>query len=97
MSHPGGNITINLNRAITDTPFLALFGLADVNTLSEEVQQQFFGFPEYQYGRTGGTIANVFTDIVFTIPTVVVQSVSAVGPGAHAATRTRRGAARFAR
>ena len=96
-SYPGGNITIDLNQATTDTPFLALFGLADVNTLSEEVQQQFFGFPEYQLGKFSGTFANAITDFLFTVPTVVVQSSGVVGPGTFPATRTRRGAARFAR
>ena len=105
-AHPGGNITINLAKATTETNHLALTGLVGANTLSEEVLQQFFGFPELPLGKMGGYAANMITDIAFTVPTVGLQSLGVskaanlrvMGPvGIVMPSFTRRGAARFAR
>ena len=106
VAHPGGNITINLARATTETSLLALTGLGGANTLSEEVLQQFLGFPEYQLGEYSGRAANLLTDFAITVPSVGLQSLG-VGNAVNLRTIgthglfmpsiTRLGAARFAR
>ena len=106
VAYPGGNITIELARATTETSLLALIGLGGANTLSEEVLQQFLGFPEYQLGGYSGRAANLFTDIAITVPSVGLQSLG-VGNAVNLRTIgthglfmpsiTRLGAARFAR
>lgn len=108
MAHPSGNITINLAKAITETNLLALTGLTGANTLSEEVLQQFFGFPEFQLGKISGRAVNAISDFALTVPSVGLQSLG-VSKAANRIARgplelilplpsiTRLGAARFAR